>query len=108
MKDIGKQATAASQERCLMLTYFGKVPGFDLHLLPDMTEKMAMIKLVMHILQRRISLFWEEIGACAAVHMRYVMDACNHVQFIILLPPMMGMPFMLVTLTRLIVTEPKR
>ena len=38
MKYIGKQATAASQERCLMLTYFGKVPGFDLHLLPDVRE----------------------------------------------------------------------
>ena len=53
------------------------------------------------------SLFQEEIGACAAVHTHYVMDTCDRVQPLILLPPMMGMSFMLVTLTRLIVSKPK-
>ena len=55
----------------------------------------------------RYSLFREEIGACAAVHMRYVMDVCDRVQPIIFLPPMMGTSFVLVTLTRLIVSKPK-
>ena len=53
------------------------------------------------------SLLQEEISACAGVHMRYVMDMCNHVQPIILLPPMMGTSFMLVAITRLIVSKPK-
>ena len=52
-------------------------------------------------------LFREEIGACAAVHTRYVMDACDCVGPIILLPPMMRMSFVLVTLTRLIISKPK-
>ena len=49
----------------------------------------------------------EEISACAAFHMRYVMDACDRMQPIILLPPVMGMSFVLVALTRLIVSKPK-
>ena len=53
------------------------------------------------------SLFREEISACAAVHARYVMDVCNHVRSIILLPSMMGMSFVLVVVTGLIVSEPK-
>ena len=51
------------------------------------------------------SLFWEEISACAAVHTSFVMDACDHVRSIILLPPMIGRSFVLVTLTRSIVIE---
>ena len=38
------------------------------------------------------------MGACAAIHTRYVMYMCNHVGSIILLPLMMGMSFVLVTL----------
>ena len=44
---------------------------------------------------------------CAAVHTRYVMDAYDRVRSIILLPLIMGMSFLLVVLTRLIVREPK-
>ena len=55
----------------------------------------------------RISLFLEEISACTAVHTCYVMDVCDCVQSIILLPPVMGMSFVLVMLTRLIVSKPK-
>ena len=51
------------------------------------------------------SLFWQEISACAAVHTCYVIDACNRVSYIILLPPMIGMSFVLVALTRLILSE---
>ena len=51
------------------------------------------------------SLFWEEIRAFAAVHTRYVMDAYHRVRSIILLPPMMGTSFVLVTLTKLIFSE---
>ena len=54
-----------------------------------------------------VSLFQEEISACAAVHMHYVTDACDRVRPIILLPPMTGMSFVLVTLTRLIISKPK-
>ena len=53
------------------------------------------------------SLFREEISACAAVHTRYVMDTCDCVRPIILLLPMMGTSFVLVALTRLIVSKPK-
>ena len=53
------------------------------------------------------SLFWEEISACATVHMRYVMDVCDRVWHIILLPPMMGTPFVLVALTTLVVSKAK-
>ena len=53
------------------------------------------------------SLFREKINACAAVHTHYVMGACNHVQSIILLPPMMRVSFLLVPLTMLIFKEPK-
>ena len=53
------------------------------------------------------SLFREEINACDVVHTRYVMDACDHVRPIILLPPMMRTSFVLVALTRLIVSKPK-
>ena len=54
-----------------------------------------------------LSLFQEEIGACAAVHTCYVMNACDRVRPIILFPPMMGMSFVLVMLIRLIVSKPK-
>ena len=53
------------------------------------------------------SLFRKEISACAAVHMRYVIDACDCVRPIILFPPMMGTSFMLIALTRLIISKPK-
>ena len=53
------------------------------------------------------SLFWQEISACAAVHTCYVIDACNRVPYIILLPPMIGTSFVLVALTRLILSELK-
>ena len=36
------------------------------------------------------SLFLEEISAWAAVHTRYVMNACDRVRSIILLPRMLG------------------
>ena len=36
------------------------------------------------------SLFQEEISACAAVHMCYVIDACNHARSIILLLHIVG------------------
>ena len=42
----------------------------------------------------KLSLFWEEISASTAVHTRHVMDACDRVRPIILLPPMMGMCFL--------------
>ena len=51
------------------------------------------------------SLFREEISACATVHTRYIMDACDRVRSIILLPPMMGTSFVLVAPTRLTVSE---
>ena len=47
-------------------------------------------------------LFREETSACVAVQTCYVVDACDHVWSIILLAS-----FVLVTLTRLIVSEPK-
>ena len=53
------------------------------------------------------SLFREEISVCAVVHTRYFMDACDRVQPIILLPPIMRTSFVLVALTRLIVSQPK-
>ena len=40
----------------------------------------------------------QTMGACAAIHTRYVMYMCSHVGSIILLPPMMGMSFVLVSL----------
>ena len=40
-------------------------------------------------------------------HMRYVMDTCDHVWSIILLPRRAGMWFMLIVLTRLNVSEPE-
>ena len=55
----------------------------------------------------RSSLFQEEISACAAVHMCYVMDVCDCVWYIIILPCMMGKSFILWELTRLNVSEPK-
>ena len=42
------------------------------------------------------SLFQEEITACAAVHMCYIMDMCYGVQSIILLLNMVGMLFVLI------------
>ena len=53
------------------------------------------------------SLFLEEICVCAAVHMCYVMDACNHVRPIIFLPLMMGTSFVLVAITKLIISKTK-
>ena len=53
------------------------------------------------------SLFQEEISVCAAAHTFYVMDTCDHVRSIILLPPIMGMSLVLVTLTKLIPSEPE-
>ena len=58
-------------------------------------------------LRQKGSVFREEISACAVVHTRYVMDTCGRVRPIILLPPTMGTSFVLVTLTRLIVSKPK-
>ena len=46
-------------------------------------------------------LFWEEIGAYAAAHTRYVLNACGRVGSIILLPSMVGTSFKLVPLKRL-------
>ena len=51
------------------------------------------------------SLFWEEISACAAVLKCYVMDVCDLVQSIILMPCIVGMPFMLVGITMDMETE---
>ena len=51
------------------------------------------------------SLFWEEISAYAAVHTRYVMGTFNRVRSVIPLSPMMEASFVLVALTRLIVSE---
>ena len=51
------------------------------------------------------SQFWEEISTCVAGHMRYVMDTCDHVQSIILLPRMVGKSFMLVALRKLNVNK---
>ena len=51
--------------------------------------------------------FWEEIKACAAVCKCYVMNACNFVQSIILLPHMVGTSFVIVALKRLNVSELK-
>ena len=42
------------------------------------------------------SLFWEEISVCAAVHVCYVMDVCDCMESIILLPPMMRTSFVLI------------
>ena len=53
------------------------------------------------------SLFWEKISACVAVHTRYVMDACDRVQSIILLPRMVGTSFVFVALKGLNVSEPE-
>ena len=54
------------------------------------------------------SLFQEEISSCTAVHMHYVLDACNHVWSRILLLHMVGgTSSMLVLLTRLTVSEPE-
>ena len=53
------------------------------------------------------SLFQEEISACAAVHTCYVMDVCDCVRPVILLPPMMRTSFVLVALTRQIISKPK-
>ena len=56
-------------------------------------------------IQKDTTLFWEEISACATFHTSYVMNKCDHVQSIILLPGVMGMSFMLVMLPRLNVSE---
>ena len=53
-------------------------------------------------------LFREEISACAAVHMRYLISAGDRVQSIFLLLCMAGTSFVLVALTRLNVSEPKK
>ena len=61
----------------------------------------------LNILFDEVSLFREEISTCAAVHMRYVMDTCDRVWSINLLPPMMVTSFVLIELTVLIVSELK-
>ena len=53
------------------------------------------------------SLFREKTIAWAAVCTRYVIDACDRVQSIILLPHMIGASFVHVVLTGLIVSKPK-
>ena len=67
------------------------------------------LKLLHYYWHHVCSLFWEEISACAAVHGLWMqfMDTCHRVRSIILLPPIMGMSFVLVKLTRLIVSKPK-
>ena len=55
----------------------------------------------------KYSLFQEEISACVAVHMHYDIDVYNCVWSIILLPHMVGMPFVLFALTKLKVSELK-
>ena len=47
----------------------------------------------------RTFMFWEEIIVCVRVHIRYVMDAWDHVQFLFLLTCMLGNSFMLNALT---------
>ena len=47
------------------------------------------------------------MSACVAVHTCYIVSACDQVQSIILLPGMMGVPFVIVVLTRLIASEPE-
>ena len=37
------------------------------------------VTFMINLKNRKVSLFQEEISASAAVHMRYVMDACNRV-----------------------------
>ena len=48
------------------------------------------------------------ISPCAAVHVCYVMEACDWVQSIYLLPHMVGTSFVLVVLKKLNVSEPKQ
>ena len=56
--------------------------------------KSKLVILVgLYIPSNIFSLFREKISACAAAHMRYAMDACDHVPPIIPLPPMIGTSF---------------
>ena len=52
---------------------------------PEVTKQAQELVKVRNPL---ISLFWEEISACAAVHMRYTLDLFNHGQSTIFLPHM--------------------
>ena len=52
-------------------------------------------------------LFQEEMSAYAAVHMCHVIDACDRVRSIFLLPCMVQTSFVLVVLTRLNVSKPE-
>ena len=47
------------------------------------------------------------MNACVAVHMHYVMDTCDPMRSIIILPCMVETSFVLVSQTRLNVSEPK-
>ena len=42
-------------------------------------EEKVISKVKKRMTEETVSLFQEEISACAAVHMRYVMDACDRV-----------------------------
>ena len=63
-----------------------------------MNEKVVKFKDSTELIDATISLFRKEISSCAAVHMLWM---CA------ILPPMMDTSFVLLTLTRLIVSEPK-
>ena len=66
-------------------------------LLPDTwsQEKISKNFNVSEYLVQKANLFLEEISACAAVHMCYVTEACDHVHSIILLSCMVGCHFCL-------------
>ena len=73
-----------------------------------LTKKIDVaIQTVIDLNMEESSLFQEEISACAVVHKCYVMNACDRVRPIILLPLIMGTSFVLVMLTRLIISKPK-
>ena len=59
------------------------------------------------IKKSKFSVFREEISACAAVHMPYVMNVCDLVGSTNLLPPMIWTSFVLIELTWLVVNEIK-
>ena len=63
-----------------------------------MNEKVVKFKDSKELIDATISLFQKEISSCAAVHMLWTCAIS---------PPMMDTSFVLVTLTRLIVSEPK-
>ena len=102
---------------CCILTSKNIIPTLVLALWPLLTSFTAFLKtcksqihtlyLICWFTGSTKRLFWEEISACAAVHTRYVMGACNRARAIILLSPMMGTSFVLLALARLIVSKPK-